>query len=822
MLPALVCLPLSLLVNESKAQTMVTGPSSSQSPYVQPVTVGGKMTSILTTTDAVSGYKMAGTPDGMGTYDNNDGTFTVLMNHEFGNTAGTTRAHGSTGTFVSKWIINKSDLSVVSGGDLIQKLNLWDVTSSKYITYYASAASSLAALTRFCSGDLPAASAYYNSKTGKGTKARIYMNGEESGNEGRPFGHIATGPNAGNSYELPYLGKASWENYVASARESDTTVVIGMDDATPGQVYVYIGTKKTTGTDIEKAGLSGGNLYGVTVDGLLNEVSASFPAPGTKFTLTSLGDVHSMTGAAIESASNTAGITRFLRPEDGCWDPSNDSNFYFNTTNSFNSPSRLWKLHFSNPDNYALGGTITAVLDGTEGTQMLDNLTIDHYGNILLVEDVGGNAHLGKVWQYNIATDVLKQVGTHDTTRFLNGGSKFLTQDEEASGILDAQEVLGPGMFLVVDQAHYGIPGEAVEGGQFLAYFNQDSYNANPEISISGAGINISNGDMSPVAADNTHFGMVDTGMTNTRTFVVKNAGPAALKVSGINITGTGAASFSLTGTMTFPLSIPANDSLKLTVQFAPTDVRAYDAMINISSNDFDEKAYSYAIQGSGVILPSEINVKGNLVNIADGDFTPGTANNTDYGKVDISTSLDKEFIIHNTGTGVLRVTGISFSGTHATEFTVTGAAAFPWKIAVNDSQKVTIRFAPLAAGLRKANVAIANNDNDEDNYEFALQGTGRDPVSVASVNPLSSLIKLYPNPTGDAATIALTLKKDEHFEVSVFDLQGREVTQPIKTDLKAGDQTIVVNTSNLPNGNYMVQVSSTNQSIKIKMAVAH
>jgi hypothetical protein len=42
----------------------------------------------------------------------------------------------------------------------------------------------------------------------------------------------------------------------------DKTVVAGLDDATPGQVYFYIGTKTTTGTEIEKAGLSNGNLYG--------------------------------------------------------------------------------------------------------------------------------------------------------------------------------------------------------------------------------------------------------------------------------------------------------------------------------------------------------------------------------------------------------------------------------------------------------------------------------------------------------------------------------------------------------------------------------
>lgn len=687
-----------VLATGANAQTMVTGPSSSQSPYVVPVASGTKMTSIITVGDAVGGYKMAGLPDGMGAYDNNDGTFTLLVNHEAGNTAGTVRAHGSTGTFVSRWVINKSDLRVLSGGDLIQRVNLWDIATSKFITYYSSAPSSAAALGRFCSGDLAPVSAFYNSKTGLGTTARILMNGEETGSEGRPFAHIATGPEAGSSFQLPRLGKASWENYIAHGMESDKTVAIGTDDATPGQVYVYVGTKTNTGNTIDKAGLTNGKLYGVAVVGLTAETSASVPAAGTAFTLADLGDVSSLSGATINTNSNTLGVTNFLRPEDGTWDPANDSDFYFVTTNSFTSPSRMWKLHFSNPNDVTLGGTITAVLDGTEGQVMMDNMTVDNWGHALIVEDVGGNIHLGKTWQYSFAADTMKLIATHDSTRFLTGGSKYLTIDEEASGIIDVQEILGAGMFILNDQAHYGIAGELIEGGQILALYNPDTYNSNPEISIVGKGLNISKGDLFPKTANNTDFGAIDTGMKVTQSFYVKNAGPAALKVNSIAFSGTHASEFKLLGTTTFPASIAAGDSLKLDVQFAPLAVGLRTAMITINSNDFDEKSYSYALQGVAL-------------------------NNR--------TSLDEK---------------------------------------------------------------------------------------VAS----SSFIKLYPNPTADAATVAITLKKAERFEITILDLNGKAVMETIVKELQAGDNNVSVSTSNLPNGNYIVQVASTNQIVSVKLAVAH
>jgi hypothetical protein len=448
-----------------------TGPSTGSTPYLQPLVKDAKFTSILSAGDAVGSYTMAGIPDGLGAFDNGDNTFTLLMNHEFGPTVGVARAHGQKGAFVSKWIINKNDLSVASGSDLIQNVKLWNGTG--YTNYNAANPSILTAFGRFCAADLPVTSAFYNSATGLGTQTKIFMTGEENGDEGRAFANIVSGTEAGTTYELPRLGKYSYENAVACPSSGDKTVVIGLDDSSPGQVYVYVGTKTNSGTEIDKAGLTNGALYGIKVNGMTAESSLSVPSANTAFTLESLGNTEAMTGATLSANSITAGVTEFLRPEDGAWDPSNVQDFYFATTNSITSPSRLWKLHFTDVNNPLLGGEITAVLDGTEGQKMLDNLTIDNAGHILLLEDVGNNVHIGKTWEYNTQTDALTLLAAHDESRFIIGGANYLsTQDEEASGIIDVQEILGSGMFILVDQAHYTISGQVVQGGQILALYN--------------------------------------------------------------------------------------------------------------------------------------------------------------------------------------------------------------------------------------------------------------------------------------------------------------------------------------------------------------
>jgi hypothetical protein len=100
----------------------------------------------------------------------------------------------------------------------------------------------------------------------------------------------------------------------------------------------------------------------------------------------------------------------------------------------------------------------------------------------VLLEDAGNAAHNGKVWLYDPATDVLTRVANHDGARFGDVTTPATTpfnQDEETSGVIDASSILGAGMYLLVDQAHYAInaanprgfsnPDELVEGGQLLA-----------------------------------------------------------------------------------------------------------------------------------------------------------------------------------------------------------------------------------------------------------------------------------------------------------------------------------------------------------------
>lgn len=471
------------LAGASSALGQNIGPSTTTAPYVLPTVPGVSTTSVLTVGDSIGGYRMVGIPDGLGAWQNpgQTGSFNLAMNHELGATSGIARAHGQTGSFVSQWVINL-DLSVSSGRDHnTSSADAYEWTGSGW----SNAASSAQRWARFCSADLAAPSAYRFGALG--TDARIHMNGEENGAEGRAYAHIVSGAAADQTWALPALGKFSWENSVASPFAQQKTLVMGMDDTSPtGQVYLYVGNKTSTGNDIERAGLTNGNLFGVKVDGVASESRTAPPAANTRFSLFNHGDVTNRSGASLDTES-TANDTGFFRPEDGAWDPrpGYENTFYFVTTDRFDQPgqvgrSRLWQMSFDDITDPTAGGRINCLLNGTEGQQMFDNICIDSHGRILLEEDVGNNARLGKIWLYDTTTQGLGVIAEHDASRFLTGAPGFLTQDEEASGIIDAKDILGDGYFLLDVQAHYGISGELVEGGQLLTLYVDPSIVPSP------------------------------------------------------------------------------------------------------------------------------------------------------------------------------------------------------------------------------------------------------------------------------------------------------------------------------------------------------
>lgn len=487
------------------APAPATGRSTTTAPYVLPVGKGVGIRSVLTVNDpgaAANGYEMVGIPDGLGAYREGRDTV-VLMNHEIGNNAGTVRAHGQRGAFVATLRVDRKG-AVVAGEDFVKTVEYYRYLDGTYgdtpqPPAGAAAGTHTAAFNRLCSGTLTAPGQLL---AGKGSRAvgydgRLYFANEESGNEARAFAVTLDG----KAYQLPRLGLFSWENTLAAANDTATTVVMGDEDgpANGSELRVYAGTKQAAGSPVDKAGLTNGRNHVLTVPGVAND--SAFRAAYGKGTAApfSLQDVDwNQNGAAQNAEAAAEGGLGFSRIEDGAFNPANKNEYFFVTTEGGDKTpaptgSRdgggLWKLTFNDVERPQLGGSLALLLDGSEewssGESRLnkpDNVTIDREGNLLIQEDPGGNDHLARIVTYRIADGARAVLARFDSRKFgvsnpagtTPDDRAALTTDEESSGIVQ----LPDGSFLFGAQVHtkkglragtgQGTVEEYVENGQLL------------------------------------------------------------------------------------------------------------------------------------------------------------------------------------------------------------------------------------------------------------------------------------------------------------------------------------------------------------------
>jgi hypothetical protein len=189
----------------------------------------------------------------------------------------------------------------------------------------------------------------------------------------------------------------------------------------------------------------------------------------------------------------------------------------------------------------------------------------------------------------------------------------------------------------------------------------------------------------------------------------------------------------------------------------------AYDATGN--GNNGTLQGFNLSGTTSNYIAPNnvttlgctaEIEVKGNSIDICSGSSAASTTNNTDWGNVALGSAQTKEFFIKNLGTTVLNITGVSITGTNASDFSIlypSGALAIN---AYNVSQ-LWVDCTPSATGTRTATLNIFSNDCDEPTFTFALQASACTPSLANSGDTKTAGFGINYNimPTGTCRVIA-------------------------------------------------------------------
>ncbi len=117
-------------------------------------------------------------------------------------------------------------------------------------------------------------------------------------------------------------------------------------------------------------------------------------------------------------------------------------------------------------------------------------------------------------------------------------------------------------------------------------------------ISVTGNDVCIAIGDVTPVPADFTDFGLVNVPNSLDRTFVVYNNGGATLNISSVGISGPEASMFTVVSAPA--ASVLPGGSTDFVLRFTPAGSNGIkNATVTINNNDANEAAYTFAVRGS-------------------------------------------------------------------------------------------------------------------------------------------------------------------------------------------------------------------------------
>ena len=227
------------------------------------------------------------------------------------------------------------------------------------------------------------------------------------------------------------------------------------------------------------------------------------------------------------------------------------------------------------------------------------------------------------------------------------------------------------------------------------------------------------------------NYGVIKTDKDSTFTLTISNTGDQTLRLTGLTLTGD---FYSISGDTTTYLA--KNASTTRALKFAPRATGTFNGQLVITSNDPATPSDTVKLTGIGQALSPNISV---------------WVDTLKFGDVVAGTSSDLGFYVANTGDTALAVSNVVASGTG---FSYSGSTSF--SVAVNDSNQVTVRFAPATTGSFTGTITITSNDPDTPTITVQLKGTGTTSASSKIYAAGWNLMSIPLNPVSNLASDVL------------------------------------------------------------------
>lgn len=92
--------------------------------------------------------------------------------------------------------------------------------------------------------------------------------------------------------------------------------------------------------------------------------------------------------------------------------------------------------------------------------------------------------------------------------------------------------------------------------------------------------------------------------------------------------------------------------------------------------------------------------------------------------------------------------------------------------------------------------------------------------TGIQNQNLLDGQISIFPNPAKDYVNVQFSYRNTEEVSISVFNIIGKEINVPITNSLNNGVNSTRINTSELANGYYMVQLKTETATKTMRLQI--
>jgi hypothetical protein len=205
------------------------------------------------------------------------------------------------------------------------------------------------------------------------------------------------------------------------------------------------------------------------------------------------------------------------------------------------------------------------------------------------------------------------------------------------------------------------------------------------------------------VSPASINFGSVVTGVANTQTVQIANAGTVSATITAANISGAG---FSTSG-LALPLTLSAGKTAAFNVQFNPKSAGPSTGSLSLVS-DTSNSPSAIALSGAGLAAGVTLSVNPSSVS---------------FGNVNVGSTASRSVTVTNTGNSNVAISQENLTGAN---LSLSGGSA----VTLSPSQSVTltVQYAPTTAASTAGTLAIVSNATGSP-ASIPVSGTGVAPV---------------------------------------------------------------------------------------------